>query len=145
MNIFINLPVYLQIFKCENDTLARVNSLIFYLICCFSPFFCTSQLQHSLFGIYLWYTNGGNDHILFDNGTSAVGKSIDWRKYRASNRIGEIKKKGKHTQIHTQFMTSWYDIFGLYWLRWVDVQPVECSVEWYTPYYRSYTLMLIYC
>lgn len=55
------------------------------------------QLQYRLFGIHLWYTDGGNDHMLFDNGTSIVGKSIDWRKYGAPNGIGEIQEKGEHT------------------------------------------------
>lgn len=70
------------------------------------------QLQYRLFGIYLRHTDGCNDHMLFDNGTSLVGKSIDWRKYRAPNGIGEIQEKGEHT--HMKFMTSHNTMFSDY-------------------------------
>lgn len=32
------------------------------------------QIQYRLLGVHVWYTDGRNDHMLFGNGTRAVGK-----------------------------------------------------------------------
>lgn len=102
MNIFINFHQHIRDveFECEKRfvpqhiaKLGLKSQIVYFHFYLFYMF----QLQYRLFGIHLWYTDGGNDHMLFDNGTSIVGKSIDWRKYGAPNGIGEIQEKGEHT------------------------------------------------